>query len=110
MSGVEFPHQSDEQQIPAMSDDDAMVGKGEPKTTGRHGEYAWIESRAVVLDDLLSKCPEFVFGYRLAITSCDSGPMRISEALAEMGWTFENQVAVSPKNYFDSMARRLRVG
>ena len=65
--------------------------------TGIHGEYSWIESGEVGLNDLLSKCPAFVLGYQIAITSCDSGPMRITEAMEEMGWTFENEIAVSPR-------------
>jgi hypothetical protein len=67
--------------------------------SGTHGKYFWIEwsSPTAFLYDFVSAFPQIVINKYLAVTSCDSGPLRPSEQERQEGWFAEYDIAYSPK-------------
>jgi hypothetical protein len=62
---------------------------------GIHGEYQWIVTQHY-LADVLRLCPEIVVGKHVAVTSLDSGPLRLSDEEQAFGWAGRNDIAYSP--------------
>ena len=75
------------------------VRSGVTVHTGRHATFSWVcyLGRSVVLDRLLAAHPNLVVGRNVAITSLDSGPLCLSKEELESGWSFANEVALSPR-------------
>lgn len=65
--------------------------------TGSHGEYRWLTTDKHDLDTLLRVCPQAVLGKRIAVTSLDSGPLRLNADEVSAGWLTRNDVAYSPR-------------
>ena len=63
---------------------------------GTNGEYRWIVADAT-LGELLEAVPEIVLGKHIAVTSSDSGPLRLTEKETARGWTSSRGIAYSPK-------------
>jgi hypothetical protein len=64
--------------------------------TGENSGYYWLVSTDT-LDDVLRLCPDVVVGKYVAITSFDSGPLRLSDEEQAAGWTAQGGIAYSPK-------------
>lgn len=62
---------------------------------GKHGDYRWIVTDAAARD-LVHLVPGFVLGKYLAVTSCDCGPLHLSETEIANGWIARNGIAYSP--------------
>jgi hypothetical protein len=65
--------------------------------SGSHGEYLWITAGHFQLSDLLEICPRFVAEQYIAITSLDSGAVRLDDKELAMGWQSRGDVAYSPR-------------
>jgi len=63
---------------------------------GTHGEYRWISTTDYGIDDLLAACPSVLLEKYVAVTSCDSGPLRLSEEDQARGWQLRGAIAYSP--------------
>jgi hypothetical protein len=63
--------------------------------TGMHADYHWMDSEAT-LGCLLEVCPGIVIGRYLAITSYDSGALKVSDKDTADGWVSDGKVAYSP--------------
>ncbi len=64
----------------------ARVEHGTPGMTGVHEEYRWLIMPDRGIYSLLNICPEIVLGKYLAVTSIDSGPLRLTEQEKVEGW------------------------
>ena len=64
--------------------------------TGSSGGYQWLVSTDRQFD-VLEFCPDVVIGKYVAITSFDSGPLRLTEEQKSAGWASEGGIAYSPK-------------
>jgi hypothetical protein len=64
---------------------------------GIHGSYHWLTSTEDYSGTLLRVCPEIVLGRYVAVTSTDSGILRLSEAERASGWHSRQGIAYSPK-------------
>lgn len=64
--------------------------------TGSTNGYQWLVSTDRQLD-VLQCCPDVVLGKYVAITSFDSGPLRLREAESSAGWVSQGGIAYSPK-------------
>ncbi len=63
---------------------------------GSANGYQWLVSTDRQLD-VLECCPEIVLGKYVAITSFDSGPLRLTEAESSAGWVSRGEIAYSPE-------------
>ena len=63
---------------------------------GSHGTYEWFVGEHS-LDDVLRVCPEIVLAKHVAVTSCDSGPLKPDEIERAAGWVSRNGIADSPR-------------
>lgn len=59
---------------------------GTPGITGSNGEYQWLSSMDHDLHDFARLCPSALLGRYLAVTSIDSGSLRLSDADRAEGW------------------------
>ena len=64
---------------------------------GVHGSYHWLTSTEDYSGTLLRVCPGIVVGRYVAVTSTDSGILRLSEAERAGGWHSRHGIAYSPK-------------
>jgi hypothetical protein len=64
-------------------------------SVGTRGDYEWLVS-SHTLDDLLWTCPQVVLGRRIAVTSCDSGPLPLNDVEKAAGWESRNDIAYIP--------------
>ena len=64
----------------------AKAEDGTPGITGTQGQYRWLTSVDHTITDLLRLCPEVLLGKRLAVTSIDSGALRLTEEETNAGW------------------------
>jgi hypothetical protein len=64
--------------------------------TGSTNGYQWLVSTDRHLD-VLECCPDVVLGKYVAITSFDSGPLRLTEGQKSAGWVSHGGIAYSPK-------------
>jgi hypothetical protein len=64
----------------------AKAGDGTPGVTGTHGDYRWLSSVDHDIDDLLRLCPAALLGRRIAVTSIESGPLRLTDEEKIAGW------------------------
>jgi hypothetical protein len=64
--------------------------------TGLMNGYQWLVSTDRQLD-VLECCPEIVVGKYVAITSFDSGPLRLTEGQRSAGWVSHGEIAYSPE-------------
>lgn len=64
--------------------------------SGTSGPYFWIQSPDYSLDWLLQTCPGIVVAKYVAVTACDSGPMRLSDTELSSGWHMLGDIAYSP--------------
>jgi hypothetical protein len=82
-----------------MSDADHLL------QTGSTDGYQWLVSTGRQLD-VLECCPELVLGKYVAITSFDSGPLRLAEGERSAGWASLGEVAYSPEIQHVNMVPR----
>jgi hypothetical protein len=77
-----------------------QTGSGPSLVTGTHGLYYWL-STDKPYEDQLSKlcqlCPNAVLSKHLAVTSCDSGPLDLSDSLISTGWSQRSGISYSPR-------------
>lgn len=59
---------------------------GTPGIVGTRGEYQWLTLAHGDIASLLGICPEVVLGKYLAVTSVDSGHLRLSDNEVSAGW------------------------
>jgi hypothetical protein len=59
---------------------------GTPGITGKHGGYQWLTMNECDISRLLELCPDVVLNRYLAITSVDSGALRLAEQEKSEGW------------------------
>lgn len=59
---------------------------GTPGIVGSRGDYQWLTMAERDITSLLRICPEIVVGKYLAVTSIDSGPLRLTEEERRQGW------------------------
>ena len=64
--------------------------------TGTSDRYQWLVSTDRHFD-VLECCPDIVLGKYVAITSFDSGPLRLTEGQKSAGWVSQGGIAYSPK-------------
>jgi len=62
---------------------------------GTQRGFHWLTSTNHTLHDFLHLCPYAVIGKYLAITSLDSGPLRVNEELRSVGWESRNGIGYS---------------
>jgi hypothetical protein len=74
----------------------ARNAKSELKT-GSRGAYLWLTASHGRLDSVLVACPQAVLYKYLAITSLDSGSVKLNEEEKQLGWENRNGIAYSPK-------------
>jgi hypothetical protein len=65
--------------------------------TGTQGSYHWLSISGHSIDDLLRVSPATVLGKYLAVTSCDSGPLPLTEEQKSCGWVYRGGIAYSPR-------------
>ena len=65
--------------------------------TGSHGTYQWLTSGQHDLAALLQLCPQVVLGKYIAVTSFDSGPLKLNDDEVSTGWKTRNDIAYSPR-------------
>jgi hypothetical protein len=65
--------------------------------TGSHGTYQWLTTRLHHLDSFLLRCPKTLVGKYVAVTSLDSGVLRLTEEEERTGWRSRGGVAYSPQ-------------
>jgi hypothetical protein len=66
------------------------------KSTGKRGNYFWVEWRDDFLGDLLSAFPQIVLGKYLVNTSFDSGSLSLVQEEIEQGWRKHKELTLSP--------------
>jgi hypothetical protein len=64
---------------------------------GSHGTYHWLATGLHDLDSFLLRCPETLAGKYVAVTSLDSGPLRLTEEEERTGRRSRGGVAYSPQ-------------
>jgi hypothetical protein len=67
-----------------------------PTFLGARDGYRWYQSAQPSLGELLDRVPSLVVGRYVAVTSYDSGPLRLGEDEHRIGWTSSEAVAYSP--------------
>jgi hypothetical protein len=63
-------------------------------TAGSHGDYQWLVTEHK-LDDLLRICPAVVLGKYVAVTSWDSGSLKLNDEEKSVGWESRKGIAYS---------------
>jgi len=58
--------------------------------------YQWLTTTEHDLDTLLTLCPTTVLGKYVAVTSCDSGSLSLSDEEKAAGWESRKGIAYSP--------------
>jgi hypothetical protein len=58
--------------------------------------YFWLSSPGAFLRQVVSAVPELVLGRVVAITSFDSGPLKLTDDEIAAGWSCHDGVAISP--------------
>jgi hypothetical protein len=56
------------------------------REVGSHGDYQWLSMDECDISTLLRLCPDVVLGKYLAVTSIDSGSLRITDQEKNDGW------------------------
>jgi hypothetical protein len=64
---------------------------------GSHGRYQWLATGLHDLDSFSLRCPETLVGKFVAVTSLDSGSLRLTEEEERTGWQSRGGVAYSPQ-------------
>jgi hypothetical protein len=64
---------------------------------GEHLAYQWFEAKLFNLHDLLALVPECVIGRFVAVSSFDSGALKLSPAEEGAGWVCYGDLAISPQ-------------
>jgi hypothetical protein len=64
---------------------------------GLRGSYGWLTSTEDYSGTILRLCPEVVIGRYLAVTSVDSGTVRLEERQKAAGWESRRGIAYSPR-------------
>ena len=62
---------------------------------GSHHAYRWLMTNRENMNEFLRQCPGLVLGKYVAITTYDSGVLRLSERDATVGWESRNGIAYS---------------
>ena len=65
--------------------------------TGSQGLYEWLATELHDLDTFLQRCPQAVLGKYVAVTSLDSGQLRVTDEEKNAGWLSRDGIAYSPK-------------
>ena len=65
--------------------------------TGVHGSYEWLSTDEHSIDELMRVSPTAVLGRYLAVTSCDSGPLTLTDEQKSCGWANRGGIAHSPR-------------
>ncbi|MGA7914821.1 MAG: hypothetical protein WCA00_06260 [Candidatus Acidiferrales bacterium] len=65
--------------------------------TGSSGTYQWLATGLHDLDSFLLRCPKTLAGKYVAVTSLDSGALRLTEGEERTGWRSRGGVAYSPQ-------------
>jgi hypothetical protein len=74
------------------------MGKMSPHlNVGSHGAYRWLTSNQENMNAVLRLCPEIVLGRYVAITTYDSGVLRLTDTDRQAGWRSRNGIAYSPQ-------------
>ena len=68
-----------------------------PTFPGARDGYRWYQSAQGSLGELLDRVPSLVVGRYVAVTSFDSGPLRLGDDERRSGWTSSEAVACSPR-------------
>lgn len=69
----------------------ASAEHGAPGVVGAHGHYQWLTLVRSDISTLLELCPEVVLNRYLAVTSIDSGTLKLTDQEKSEGWwTAEN--------------------
>ena len=63
-----------------------MAEHGTPGVVGSHAEYQWLSTEPGNITTLLRSCPDVVLGKYLAVTSIDSGTLRLTDQERADGW------------------------
>jgi hypothetical protein len=63
-----------------------MAEHGTPGVVGSHAEYQWLSTEPGNITTLLRSCPDVVPGKYLAVTSIDSGTLRLTDQERADGW------------------------
>lgn len=74
-----------------------MTSDNQIVVTGIHGSYQWLATGQYGLGDFLARCQMALLGKYVAVTSLDSGPLRLSEEEKSIGWQCRNEIAYSPQ-------------
>ena len=64
---------------------------------GFHGAYQWLASDQENMNAVLRLCPEVVVGKYVAITTYDSGALRLMDGDGQTGWRIRNGIAYGPR-------------
>ena len=65
-------------------------------STGTHNNYRWLQSTEHGIDDVLHLRANIVLERYWAVTSCDSGPLPVSDEQKRIGWKLAGGIAYSP--------------
>jgi hypothetical protein len=65
--------------------------------TGSHGKYQWLATGLHDLNSFLQRCPMTFAGKYVAVTSLDSGCVRLTQNEKRTGWRSRGGVAYSPQ-------------
>ena len=68
--------------------------------TGIHDRYHWLSTHRPYEDQLsrvCQLCPDVFLSRYLAVTSCDSGPLDMSDSLTSIGWAQHGGISYSPR-------------
>jgi len=65
--------------------------------SGSHGDYQWLTTADHDLPSLLQNCPQAFVGRHIAITSMDSGAVRLDDKDIAAGWQSRDGVAYGPR-------------
>lgn len=69
-----------------------------PNNSGFRQGYSWLETWGypLAVRQVVRESPEVVLGKRVVVTASDSGPLELTEVETRLGWTMQQQYAVSP--------------
>ena len=87
---LKYPHYAQNPYNLGMRDADHLL------QTGSTNGYQWLVSTDRQLD-VLECCPDVALGKYVAITSFDSGPLRLTEGQRSAGWVSHGEIAYSPE-------------
>jgi hypothetical protein len=63
-----------------------VAENGGPGVVGSHGSYQWLSMYERDISELMRLCPEVVLGKYLAVTSIDSGALKLTDEEMNAGW------------------------